>query len=94
MTRRDGLPGTVFQEQSGKPEEIVRKARQGSSSVFFPVLSWRAAVNVLEGFSKVAVGDKAALLCDGGDTVIGALQPHCGHLGPVFDEKADRRPVD
>ena len=62
--------------------------------MLFPVISGRAAVNILEGFSKVAVGDKAAPLCDRGNTVIGALQPHRGHLGAVFDEEADRRTVD
>ena len=60
----------------------------------FPVLSGSTAVNVFEGFSEVAVGDKAALLCDRGNAVIGALQPHCSHLGAVFDEEADRRAAD
>ena len=62
--------------------------------MFFSVIPGGTAIDVLEDFSKVAVRDKAAALCDRGNTLIRSLQPHGCHLGTVFNEKADGGTAD
>ena len=62
--------------------------------MLFSIVPGRETVQILEGFAEIAVGQEAALLRDGRDAVVGALQFYRGHLRAIFDQEADGRPVD
>ena len=58
------------------------------------VFSRRAAVDLLERLSKIAVGHKSALFRDRRNAVTRAAEHHGCHLRAVFYQKTDRRPSD